>query len=105
MPPPEASDVYHIIPNPFPLYLYQLAANTPLPASLLAPLNESNKSLSFKSITWTSDEISIVTDIPSSSFPELNTGSSDSLVKQGEVGSEYIGLRIKGPMELCERNH
>jgi hypothetical protein len=98
MPPPNDSPAYHLIPHPKPLYVYQLSANTAVPSSLLQPLQND---LSFKSITWTKDEISIVTDQPPEAFEDLKVGTPGTLLQNGPDDWEYIALAIRGPMDLC----
>ncbi|PVF98603.1 hypothetical protein CPB86DRAFT_351176 [Serendipita vermifera] len=97
MPPPNDSPAYHLIPHPKPLYVYQLGANTTVPPSLLQSLQ---KDLSFKSITWTKDEISIVTDLPPKAFEDLQVSTPDTLLQNGPDDWEYIALAIRGPMDL-----
>ncbi|KAG8805172.1 hypothetical protein FRC17_005695, partial [Serendipita sp. 399] len=103
MPPPNATAAYHLIPYPRTLLLYQFRPDAPIPLSLLRPLTESSSS-GFKSITWTRDEISIVTDVPieEEEGEELNR-NSNSDTEDGEPKGgpeEYAALAIRGPMDL-----
>jgi hypothetical protein len=104
MPPPDDTPSYHLLVHPRSLFVFQLGTTTPIPPSLLQPLSPATQSsdgkMAFRSITWTHDEISIVTDVPPSTFPEFKAGTDQWLVLSGPADWECVALSIRGPMEL-----
>ncbi|KAG8810955.1 hypothetical protein FRC18_003732 [Serendipita sp. 400] len=113
MPPPNATAAYHLIPYPKTLYLYQFRSNASLPVSLLSREEtdaEGDGGPTFKSITWTKDETSIITDKPIEAYYNHEgggegggTGSVPNAAHKATQGPErYAALAIRGPMDLCE---
>lgn len=102
MPPPNETPAYHLILHPQTLFVFQINPKTPIPASLLQPLDLATTpdTPRFKSITWTHEEISIVSSQSPSEFPELKAGTKDSLVLSGSEDWECAAFSIRGPMEL-----
>ncbi|KIM32471.1 hypothetical protein M408DRAFT_63182 [Serendipita vermifera MAFF 305830] len=99
MPPPNDTPAYHLVQHPRSLFIFQLDPKTPIPATLLQPTGAGTTTASFKSITWTHEEISVVCEHPPRHFPELNTGS-ESLVLNKPEDWECAAFSIRGPMEL-----
>ncbi|CAG7853798.1 SubName: Full=Uncharacterized protein {ECO:0000313/EMBL:CCA67778.1} [Serendipita indica DSM 11827] len=98
MPPPDSSSTFDLLVHPDALYLYKLAPSAST-SSFLSSLISDDASATdqrtppqarFRSIIWTSSEISLVTDTKP---PENLQLDSDSVV-------EYAALRIRGPMDL-----
>ncbi|KAG8860204.1 hypothetical protein FRB91_004597 [Serendipita sp. 411] len=111
MPPPNATAAYHLIPYPKTLYLYQFRSNASLPVSLLSREEtdaEGDGGPTFKSITWTKDETSIITDKPIEAYYNHEgggegggTGSVPNAAHKATQGPErYAALAIRGPMDL-----
>ncbi|KAG9022244.1 hypothetical protein FS842_006236 [Serendipita sp. 407] len=112
MPPPNATAAYHLIPYPKTLYLYQFRSNTSLPVSLLSREGTDAEGElgepTFKSITWTKDETSIITDKAIEAYYNHEgggeggggTGSVPNVAQATQGPERYAALAIRGPMDL-----